>query len=281
MTDTVTQMHELVQTIAERARLMRKHVIRMTTAAGSGHPAPSFSIVDIVATLYFSEMKIDPTRPDWPDRDLFVLSKGHAAPALYAAMREAGIITDEVMMSLRQMGSPLQGHPDMRMVGVDATSGSLGIGLSQAVGRALGRKKRGSSGRVFALIGDGECQEGQIWEAGLAAAHLKLSNLVVFVDHNHYQVGGPVSQIIEVAPLADKWRAFGWRVEEFNGHDYQDILGFLGRSRTSLEQPSMGIANTEKGYGVSFLRGGNNFHAEVLKPDYAARALAELDRQLT
>lgn len=273
---TGSTVHEQVS-LSERARRMRRHVIRMTTAAGSGHPAPSFSIIEILAVLYFSEMRLDPADPSWSERDLFVLSKGHAAPALYAALRERDIISDEVMMSLRQLGSPLQGHPDMRMVGVDATSGSLGIGLSQAVGRALGRKKRGSEGRVFALVGDGECQEGQIWEAALAAAHLKLDNLIVFVDHNHYQVGGPISQVIEVAPLADKWRAFGWRVEEFNGHDFDDIAAFLEHSRASHGQPSLGVANTEKGHGVSFLRGGNNYHAEVLKPAEAERALAELD----
>jgi transketolase len=270
-------INDTVTSLLEHARQLRKHIIRMTTAAGSGHPAPSFSIVEIVTALYFSEMRIDPQQPTWTERDLFVLSKGHAAPALYAALREAGVISDAQMMSLRQLGSPLQGHPDMRMPGVDATSGSLGIGLSQAVGRALGRRKRGSDARVFAVVGDGECQEGQIWEAALAAAHMKLGNLVAFVDHNHYQVGGPVSQVIEVAPLADKWRAFGWRVEEFNGHDFNDILAFLEHSRSSRQQPSMGIAHTEKGYGVSFLRGGNNYHAEVLKPDEAERALRELD----
>jgi len=263
--------------LAERARRMRKHVIRMTTAAGSGHPAPSFSIIEILAALYFSEMRLDAARPDWTERDLFVLSKGHAAPAIYAALREFGIISEKMMLSLRKIGSPLQGHPDMRMVGVDGTSGSLGIGLSQAVGRALGRKKRGSDGRVFALVGDGECQEGQIWEAALAASHLKLNNLVVFVDHNLYQVGGKVSDVLEVAPLADKWRAFGWRVEEFNGHDFKEIQRFLKNSRASATQPSLAVAHTEKGHGVSFLRGGNNFHAEVLKSDQADRAYAELD----
>lgn len=271
--------HPVVEqlSLAERARRMRKHIIRMTTTAGSGHPAPSFSIVDMVAALYFAEMRLDPADPESPERDIFILSKGHAAPALYAALHECGVISEPMMLSLRQLGSPLQGHPDMRMIGVDGTSGSLGIGLSQAVGRALGRKKRGSNARVFALIGDGECQEGQIWEAALAAAHLKLDNLTVFVDHNHYQVGGPISQVIEVAPLADKWRAFGWRVEEFNGHDFDDIVRFLKNSRDSHGQPSLGVAHTEKGYGVSFLRGGNNYHAEVLKPEDAERAFAELD----
>jgi transketolase len=271
--DTTALHHHL----SETARRLRRNIIRMTTAAGSGHPAPSFSIVEITAALFCAEMQIDPANPGWIDRDLFVLSKGHAAPALYAALHERGIISDDVMLSLRQLGSPLQGHPDMRMTGVDATSGSLGIGLSQGVGRALGRKMRGSPGRVYAIIGDGECQEGQIWEAALAAVQFKLGNLAVFIDHNHYQVDGPLSQVINVEPLADKWRAFGWRVEEINGHDFSEILSFLARSRAVADQPSLAVAQTVKGYGVSFLAGGNNFHAKVLNAEEAQRALAELD----
>lgn len=280
MTKTTTQEPAATPRaeLAERARRIRKHVIRMTTAAGSGHPAPSFSAADILAVVFFAEMRIDPARPDWPDRDRFVLSKGHAAPALYAALREAGFISDETMMSLRQLGSPLQGHPHMEMVGVDATTGSLGIGLSQAVGMALGAKMRGSPSRVYAMIGDGECQEGQIWEAALAAAHFGLDNLIAFVDHNHYQVDGPVSEVMGLEPLADKWVAFGWRVEEIDGHDYGEILGFLERSRGDYDQPSLAVAHTVKGYGVSFMK-GNKYHARPLSPEEAELALAELDAQ--
>ncbi len=268
----------LQEKLTQAARHMRKNIIRMTTAAGSGHPAPSFSIVEMVAALFLAEMRLDSNNVGWIDRDLFVLSKGHAAPALYAALHEIGLISEDTMMSLRRLGSPLQGHPDMRMAGVDATSGSLGIGLSQGVGRALGRKMRQSPGRVYAIIGDGECQEGQIWEAALAAVQFKLGNLAVFVDHNHYQVDGPLNQVINVEPLADKWRAFGWRVEEINGHDFSEILGFLERARTLEDRPSMAVAHTVKGYGVSFLAGGNNFHAKVLNAEEAQQALAELDR---
>jgi len=258
---------------------MRKHIIRMTSAAGSGHPGPAFSAVEIVAALYFAEMRIDPARPDWLDRDRFVLSKGHAAPVLYAALHEAGFLSEETMMTLRQVGSPLQGHPHMKMAGVDATTGSLGIGLSQAVGMALGAKMHGSPSRVYALVGDGECDEGQIWEAALSASHFKLGNLVVFVDHNRYQFDGPVSEVMELAPLADKWRAFGWRVEEIDGHEYDDILGFLERSRRSKDQPSLAVAHTIKGYGVSFMEGSQEYHARALTPEETERALAELDAQ--
>jgi transketolase len=261
-----------------RAQAMRRHVIRMTTHAGSGHPAPSFSIVDILAVLYFSEMNIQGDSLDDPDRDLFGLSKGHAAPALYAALRELDGITDDEMYSLRQLGSPLQGHPDMRMKGVDVTSGSLGIGLSQAVGRALGARMRGSARRVYAVVGDGECQEGQIWEAALSAAQLRLSNLVVFVDANKYQVGGLVKDVIEVEPLREKWSAFGWYAEEIDGHDVTDIQSFLQRARQQHDQPCIAIAHTQKGRGVSFLAGGNNFHAQVLSPPDADRALLELNQ---
>ena len=267
---------ELLGALAGRARRMRQHIIRMTSAAGSGHPGPAFSPVEIVAALYFAEMRIDPQRPDWPDRDRFVLSKGHAAPVLYAALHEAGFFSEQTMLTLRQLGSALQGHPHLKTPGVDATSGSLGIGLSQAVGMALGLKLRGSPGRVYAVIGDGECDEGQIWEAALAAPHFGLGNLAVFIDHNHYQFDGPVCEVMNLAPLADKWRAFGWRVEEINGHDFAEVLAFLERARASREQPSLAVAHTVKGYGVSFMAGSQAYHARALTPEETEQALAEL-----
>ena len=268
-----------VEELAERARRMRIHIIRMTTAAGSGHPGPAFSPVDILAALYFSEMRIDPTRPDWLDRDRFVLSKGHAAPVLYSALHEAGYISEDTMLTLRQPGSPLQGHPDAKMPGVDATTGSLGLGLSQAVGMALAARMRKSPARVYALVGDGECDEGQIWEAALAASHYGLSNLTAFVDHNKWQFEGLVREVMELSPLPDKWRAFGWRVEEIDGHSFDDILGFLRRSRESENQPSVAVSHTKKGYGVSFMSGNQEYHARALRPDEAEAALAELCSQ--
>jgi transketolase len=265
--------------LAERARRMRHHVIRMTSAAGSGHPGPAFSAIDILAVLYFAQMRIDPEHPGIMERDRFVLSKGHGAPALYAALHEAGFFSEQTMLTLRQVGSPLQGHPHIKTPGVDATTGSLGIGLSQAVGMALGAKMRRAPSRVYALIGDGECNEGQIWEAALAAAHFKLDNLVVFVDHNGYQFDGPVCDVMGLAPLAEKWRAFGWRVDEINGHDYADILAFLSRSGQSKEQPSLAVAHTVKGHGVSFMEGSQEYHARSLTAEEAERALSELEAQ--
>ena len=264
------------QSLAAHARNMRRHIIRMTSAAGSGHPGPSFSPVEILAALYFQTMRIDPRQPGWPERDRFVLSKGHAAPVLYAALHEAGYFSEEVMLSLRKVGSPLQGHPHVKAPGVDATTGSLGLGLSQAVGMALGFRLHHGGGRVFAVIGDGECDEGQIWEAALAAPHFKLGNLAVFIDHNGYQFDGKVSEVMGLEPLAAKWQAFGWRVEEIDGHDFGQILGFLERSRLSLEQPSLAVARTVKGYGVSFMAGSQEYHARSLTSEETARALEEL-----
>lgn len=263
--------------LTDRARCVRRHIIRMTSAAGSGHPGPSFSPVEILTALYFSEMRVDPANPRWPGRDRFVLSKGHAAPVVYAALREAGFFSEEVMLSLRQVGSLLQGHPNVKTPGVDATTGSLGIGLSQAVGMALGARMLGGDVRAYALIGDGECDEGQIWEAALAAAHFKLGNLVVFIDYNGYQYDGRVSEVMGLEPLADKWRAFGWRVEEINGHSFAEILGFLQRSRDSSDRPSLAVAHTVKGYGVSFMAGSQEYHARSLTAEESARALAELE----
>src|SRR5271157_2813475 len=266
-----------IEFLTDRARSIRRHIIKMTSAAGSGHPGPSFSPVEFLSALYFSEMHIDPASPTSPERDRFVLSKGHAAPVLYAALHEAGYFSEEVMLSLRQVGSLLQGHPNIKTPGVDATTGSLGIGLSQAVGMALGARMRGASNRVYSVIGDGECDEGQIWEAALAAAHFHLGNLAVFLDHNGYQFDGPVCEVMGLEPLSDKWRAFGWRVEEIDGHSFEEILGFLERSRTCTDQPSIAVAKTVKGYGVSFMAGSQEYHARSLTAEETQRALTELE----
>ncbi len=277
MINTLEELTPSLQTtLAAHARHMRRHIIEMTSAAGSGHPGPSFSPIEILTALYFSEMRIRPNEPQWLERDRFILSKGHAAPVLYAALHEAGYFDREMMLSLRQLGSLLQGHPHVKTPGVDATTGSLGIGLSQAVGQALGAKVANLPNRVFAVIGDGECDEGQIWEAALAAPHFALNNLAVFIDHNKYQFDGPVCEVMGLEPLADKWRAFGWRVEEINGHDFNDVLGFLIRSRQSLDKPSLAVAHTQKGYGVSFMTGSQEYHSRALNADESARALAEL-----
>jgi transketolase len=268
--------NKTIENLRKHATAMRRFVIEMTTKAGSGHVASSLSAADIVATVYFSALRLNPANLDDPDRDRFILSKGHASPILYAALCELGVITVETLFTLRQIGSPLQGHPSGRMIGVDASTGSLGLGLSQAVGRALGVKLRNGISRIYAMIGDGECDEGQIWEAALAASHYKLGNLIVFLDRNGYQVDGPTREVMNTAPLEAKWKAFGWRVEEINGHDYAEILGFIFRSFQSGDQPSIAIADTIKGYGVSFTQ-GNKYHARTLTPSEAENALKELE----
>jgi transketolase len=273
---------ELLLQLAEHARRMRIHVVRMTTRAGSGHVTSAFSAADIVAALYFAGMRFDPTRIEDPDRDRFILSKGHGAPILYAALHEAGVFDQATMMSLRQPGSPLQGHPCCRTPGVDATSGSLGIGLSQALGRALGARMRGSPSRIYAMISDGECDEGETWEAALAAAHFRADNLCVFLDRNNAQVDGSTDRVMNLEPLADKWRAFGWRVEEIDGHDFSEILDYLRRSGEYAGAPSIAIARTQKGRGVSFVEKGDRYrHASVLDPEAAERAITELEKQKT
>lgn len=263
--------------LATRARNLRIHIVRMTTAAGSGHVTSAFSAADIVAALYFRELRFDPADMNAPDRDRFVLSKGHAAPVLYAALHEAGIVDEATMMRLRQIGAQLQGHPFGRVTGVDATTGSLGIGLSQGLGRALGARMKKRPSRVYVVMSDGECDEGQVWEAALSAAHFKADNLCAFIDRNNAQVDGATDQVMGLEPLADKWRAFGWNVAEIDGHSFPDICAFLDQARATKGRPSIAIARTIKGRGVSFVENNSTYrHASILPPADAERALEEL-----
>jgi transketolase len=265
--------------LVETARRMRVHIIRMISRAASGHPGGSLSAVEILATLYFREMHIDPKRPELPDRDRFVLSKGHAAPVLYAALAERGYFPAQVLDTLRQAGSSLQGHPHrLDTPGVEASTGSLGQGLSMASGMAMGLRFRsaGSAARVFALIGDGESQEGQIWEAAMTAGFRKLANLCVFLDYNDLQIDGRVSAIKDIAPLRDKWQSFRWRVEEIDGHDFDQIAGALAAFNGEQERPTMVIARTVKGKGVSFMENNVNFHGQAPNAQETATALMEL-----
>ncbi|HPZ43621.1 MAG TPA: transketolase [Bacillota bacterium] len=264
--------------LENKARILRKHIIQMTCAAGSGHPGGSLSAADIVAALYFHELRLDPSRPDWPDRDRFILSKGHAAPVLYAALAERGFFPVEDLLSLRQLGSRLQGHPDMRKVpGVEMSTGSLGQGLSVANGMALAARLDRRDYRVYVLLGDGEIQEGQIWEASMAAAHYRLDNLTAFLDHNGYQIDGPVREVMSPEPVAAKWRAFGWHVIEIDGHNMGEILSALAEAKTVRGRPTMIVAETVKGRGVSFMEGQVDWHGVAPKPAERDRALAELD----
>jgi transketolase len=266
-------MEELVQ----MARRLRRHVVTMIAQAGSGHPGGSLSAADIITALYFKELRYDPTNPQWPERDRFILSKGHAAPILYAALAESGYFPVTELSTLRQLGSCLQGHTDRTMTpGVEMSSGSLGQGLSFAIGTALAGRLDKRSYRVYALLGDGECDEGQVWEAAMAAAHFKLDNLLAIVDHNGLQLDGSNREIMNLEPLADKWRSFGWHAIEINGHDFPAILGAFQKARQIKGQPTVIIALTVKGKGVSFMENKVEFHGRAPTAEEMAKALKEL-----
>ncbi|AQS60313.1 transketolase [Desulforamulus ferrireducens] len=270
-------MKEKIQNLEERAKAIRRHIITMLGEAGSGHPGGSLSAADIISVLYFDTMKLDPEQPNWPDRDRFVLSKGHAAPVLYAALAERGYFPVEELKTLRKLGSRLQGHPDMKKLpGVEMSTGSLGQGLSAAIGMALGLRLDGGQQRVYALLGDGEVQEGQIWEAAMAASHFKLDNLTVFLDYNNLQIDGPVDVVMNVAPLPEKWRAFNWHVIEIDGHDIGQILQAIAEAQATKGKPTMIIAKTIKGKGVSFMENQVGWHGNAPKPEQVEQALAEL-----
>ncbi len=264
-------------TLPEIARQMRIHIVEMIAEAGSGHPGGSLSAVEILTALYFQEMRLNPQDPLAPDRDRFVLSKGHAAPALYAALAMRGFFPEKFLLSLRKMGSRLQGHPDMRKVpGVDYSTGSLGQGLSGACGMALAGRLDQKDYNVFALLGDGEVQEGQVWEAAMFAAHYKLGKLIAFLDHNGLQIDGKITDVMSPEPLDAKWQAFGWHVQVVDGHDIDAILAAIQTAKTFTEQPSMIICETTKGKGVSFMEGEASWHGSAPNAEQAAQALAEL-----
>jgi len=270
-------MDEVVAALAARARVIRRHIIRMLGEAGSGHPGGSLSATEIVTALYFHVMRLDPARPDWPARDRFVLSKGHACPVLYAALAERGFFPVEELLTLRKLGSRLQGHPDMRKLpGVEMSTGSLGQGLSAANGMALAARLDGRDYRVYVLLGDGESQEGQVWEAAMAAAHYRLDNLTAFLDYNGLQIDGPCAEVMAVAPVAEKWRAFGWHVIEIDGHDFRQILQAVEEARETRGRPTMIVARTVKGKGVSFMEHQVDWHGVAPKGEQVERALAEL-----
>lgn len=271
MADTVAQ------DLAVKACKIRQDIIRMLGESKSGHPGGSLSAADIVTTLYFHEMNVDPQNPKNPERDRFVLSKGHAAPVLYAALAEKGFFPVEELMTLRKLNSRLQGHPSMKhLPGVEMSTGSLGQGLSAANGMALAGKLDGRSYRVYVLLGDGEIQEGQVWEAAMAGAHYKLDNVVAFLDHNGLQIDGPVREIMSPEPVADKWRAFGWHVEEIDGHDFNEIIQALAKAKQVKGKPTMIVAKTIKGKGVSFMENQVGWHGNAPSTEQTTQALNEL-----
>jgi transketolase len=264
--------------VEEKARQIRRDIIQMLSQAGSGHTGGSLSAADIVSCLYFWEMKLDPARPDWEERDRFVLSKGHAAPVLYAALAEKGYFPRKDIFGLRKLGSPLQGHPDMRKIpGVEASTGSLGQGVSWAVGMAQSARIDQKAFRVYTLLGDGELQEGMVWEALMAAAHYGLDNLVAIVDHNGLQIDGRICDVLSPEPIADKFRAFGWETLVVDGHAVPDLMRALNTARDTKGKPTAIVAKTVKGKGCSFMENRAEWHGKAPTAEEAAKALAELE----
>lgn len=264
--------------LKKRAVLIRKHIIDQVYTAASGHPGGSLSCADILAVLYFNELRVDPQNPQWEERDRFVLSKGHCAPALYATLAEKGFFPVENLLQFRSADSFMEGHPSMRYVkGVDMSTGSLGQGISAAVGMALAGKLDKKDYIVYAILGDGELQEGQVWEASMAAAHYKLDNLVAFLDHNGLQIDGNITDVLSPEPVADKFRAFGWKVINVNGHDCGQITEAIEEAKKSKDKPTMIIADTTKGKGVSFMENVAGWHGTAPNKEQRDQAMEELN----
>jgi transketolase len=274
-----TYPNQLIQNLEAKAKLFRREIIEMTFKAGSGHPGGSMSAIDIITALYYYKMQIDPKNPKWVDRDRFVLSKGHVCPALYTVLAELGFFAKEALWTLRQPGSILQGHPDMKKTpGVEMSTGSLGQGLSVACGMALAARLDKKDYMVYCMLGDGELQEGNIWEGAMFAAHEKLENLIAIVDRNRLQIDGDTEDVMSLEPLVEKWKAFGWKVLELkDGNDMKQILSILDTATTTKGKPTVIIANTVKGKGVTFMENKVGYHGRALKPDEMERARKELD----
>ncbi|MCL2816982.1 MAG: transketolase [Clostridiales bacterium] len=263
--------------LASKAKEIRRQVVAMLQKSASGHPGGSLSLAEILAVLYFDEMKTDPKNPHWAERDRLVLCKGHGAPALYAALALRGFFPVEELASLRKLGSILQGHPDMKKTpGVDMSTGSLGQGLSAACGMALAARLDERDYRVFAILGDGENEEGQVWEAAMFAAHYKLDNLIAFIDHNRLQIDGRIADVLSPEPLPDKWSSFGWHVQTTDGHDIGALRAAIAVAKEVSGRPSVIIAETVKGKGVSFMENEAGWHGVAPNAEQAERALEEL-----
>lgn len=264
--------------LEETALELRRSIIDMIYEAGSGHPGGSLGIIDVLTCLYYEHMRHDPASPKWDKRDRVIMSKGHCCPALYAVLAKTGYFPEEELKTLRKINSRLQGHPDLRKTpGVEFNGGSEGQGMSGAVGMALAGKIDGSKHRVFCIIGDGENQCGQIWEAAMAASHYRLDNLVGILDRNGLQIDGPTEEIMSVEPVAERWRAFGWHVLEIDGHNYEEILSALEKAQRVSGKPTMIIAHTVKGKGVSYMEGTLSFHGKAPSKDEIIKAHTEFD----
>ena len=261
----------------EITNVIRKDIVSMICKSKSGHPGGSLSAVEILTALYFDQMNIDPTNPKMEDRDRFVLSKGHAAPALYATLSERGYFDREELNHLRQIGSMLQGHPDMKKIpGVEMSTGSLGQGFSVACGMAMAAKLDNAPWNVYALLGDGEVQEGIIWEAAMSAAHYKLDNMIAFLDYNGLQIDGDVESVMNINPIEDKFKTFGWNVITIDGHDFDQIFAALDMAKDTVDKPTMIIAKTIKGKGVSFMENQASWHGSAPSEEQLQQALSEL-----
>jgi transketolase len=272
-------MEKKIKLLKNKALSIRKHIIEMVTCAQSGHPGGSLSATDIITCLYFHVMRHDPKNINMPSRDRFHLSKGHCCPAWYAALAVSGYFPESELMTLRRLGSRLQGHPDQGVPGVEFSSGSLGQGLSIATGMALAAKMDKQDWRVYCLMGDGELQEGNIWEAAMSAAHYKLDNVCAIVDYNRFQIDGKVADIMNIEPLVNKWESFGWHVIECNGHDFKELIGSFDKAKEIKLKPTVIIANTIKGKGISFMENTADFHGKAPNTKECEIARQELGKQ--
>ncbi|MBI1789117.1 MAG: transketolase [Acidobacteria bacterium] len=272
----MTSTHNAAGLAAISMRI-RREIVEMIGEAKSGHPGGSLSAVEILTTLFFDVMRHDPNNPAWPERDRFILSKGHAAPVLYCMLAQCGYTPKDQLNTLRKLGSIYQGHPDRRFIpALEASTGSLGVGLSVGLGMALAARLNGSPARVYVMLGDGEIQEGQVWEAAMFGAYHKADNIVAIVDYNKIQLDGFVKDIMEVHPLADKWRAFGWHTLEIDGHDIPAVQRALADAAAAKGRPTAIVAHTIKGKGVSFMENNPKFHGTAPSPAEVQAALQEL-----
>ncbi|GKU26880.1 transketolase [Clostridium folliculivorans] len=270
-------MSNKVEELRQITKTIRKDIITMLTESASGHPGGSLSAADILTTLYFKEMNVDPKNPRKEDRDRFVLSKGHAAPVLYSVLARKGFFPVEELKGLRKLGSMLQGHPNMNDVpGVDMSTGSLGQGISAAVGMALAGKLDNKEYRVYTLLGDGELEEGQVWEASMSAAHYKLDNLTAFIDYNGLQIDGDIEKVMNPAPIDEKFLAFGWNVINIDGHDIEEIISAIDTARNTKGKPTVIVCKTVKGKGVSFMENEAGWHGTAPNKEQCEQALNEI-----
>jgi transketolase len=272
---------KLIHSLQIKAYELRKDVIEMIYNAGSGHPGGSLSLAEIITVLYWQVMQVDPLNPDWEDRDRLVLSKGHAAPIVYAALANKGYFKKDLLVTLRHLNSILQGHPDARKTpGLDMTTGSLGQGLSAGLGMALGAKQADKGFNVYVVLSDGELEEGMIWEAAMASSHYKVDNLTAIVDYNNLQVDGQVNMVMNIEPLADKWRAFGWEVITLDGHTIKDLLAAFEIRKSVKNKPMVLICKTTKGKGVSYMENVMEWHASPITDELRDKAIHDLGQTL-